>query len=119
MAMSWEAIVSDTKSAREAGLAKVEPKLQGLPAELPRNSTGLAKVVLSQKELEITEDYTISQLLAALRERKLSVEEVTRAYLRRAALAQAAVSAGFTASGRESGLTCNVPDQLFNRSPLG
>ncbi|KAH7312510.1 amidase signature domain-containing protein [Stachybotrys elegans] len=92
MAASWEAAVSDVRAAREASLAKVEPRLQGLPEGLPRNSTGLAKVVLSPRELEITENYTITQLLAALRERKLSVEEVTRAYLRRAALAQAATN---------------------------
>ncbi|KAJ4137882.1 hypothetical protein NW754_001527 [Fusarium falciforme] len=49
-------------------------------------------MVLSSKELEITEQYTVLQLLAALRERKLSVEEVTRAFLRRAALAHAATN---------------------------
>jgi hypothetical protein len=92
MALSWEAVVSETRSAREAGLSKVEPKLLGVPDKLPRNSTGLAKLVLSQRELEITGNYTITRLLAALRQRKLSVEEVTRAFLRRAALAQAAVS---------------------------
>lgn len=91
MSVAWEVRVSEAKTKREAGFAKVEPPLEGIPDQLPLNSLGLPKIVLTEKELKITEDYTITQLLAALRTRKLSAEEVTRAFLRRAALAQAAV----------------------------
>ena len=88
----WTEVVAEVQSAREASLAKVEPKLEGLPAELPLNSQQLPKTVLTAKEIEITEKYSVTELLEVLRSRKISVEEVTRAFLRRAALAQAAVS---------------------------
>jgi amidase len=89
---SWEEQVSWARTKRDASLAKVEPKLQGLPENLPNNSRDLPKLVLTQREIEITENYTAIELLAVLRERKISVEEVTRAFLRRAAVAHAAVS---------------------------
>lgn len=87
----WKTKVASVRAARDASLAKVEPKLDGLPESLPINSTSLPKLVLSAKEREITENYTVKQLLAKLRDRSFSVEEVTRAFLRRAALAHAAV----------------------------
>ena len=88
----WEAKVALARVARDARLARVDPPLKHIPEELPLNSLGLPKTVLTTRELEITENYTVTQLLAALRERKISVEEVTRAFLRRAAVAHAAVS---------------------------
>lgn len=88
----WKTKVASVRASRDASLAKVEPKLDGLPESLPLNSTVLPKTVLTEKEREITENYTVKQLLAKLRERSFSVEEVTRAFLRRATLAHAAVS---------------------------
>ncbi|CAG9983205.1 unnamed protein product [Clonostachys byssicola] len=84
---SFEDKANWARSKRDASVAKVEPKLKGLPAELPLSSQDLPKAVLTSKEIEITENYTITELLSALKERALSVEEVTRAFLRRAALA--------------------------------
>jgi hypothetical protein len=84
--------VAWARAQRDAGLNKVEPKLQGIPDELPKSSQGLPKTVLTAREIEITENYSVTQLLDVLKERKISVEEVTRAFLRRAALAQAAAS---------------------------
>lgn len=88
----WEVKVTQARAARDVRLARVDPPLENVPEELPLNSLGLPKAVLTARELEITETYTATQLLAALRERKISVEEVTRAFLRRAAVAHAAVS---------------------------
>lgn len=88
---SWEEKVARVRAKRDESLAKVEPKLEGVPEELPLNSQGLPKLVLTPREIEITEGYTVIELLAVLRERRISVEEVTRAFLRRAALAHAAV----------------------------
>ena len=88
---SWEEKAAWAQNKRDASLAKVEPKLQGIPDDLPLNSRGLPKSVLTQQELDITENYSVTQLLTILRERKVSVEEVTKAFLRRAALAHAAV----------------------------
>ncbi|CAG9995553.1 unnamed protein product [Clonostachys byssicola] len=84
--------VAWARAQRDDGLNKVEPKLQGVPDELPKSSQGLPKTVLTAREIEITENYSVTQLLDILKERKISVEEVTRAFLRRAALAQAATN---------------------------
>lgn len=87
----WDLKVELERARRLNSLQKVTPQLQGVPSPLPLNSQSLPRVVLTQHEIEITEGYTVTKLLVALRERKLSVEEVTRAFLRRAALAQIAV----------------------------
>ena len=87
----WQDKVSWAQSKRDASLAKVEPQLQGLPSTLALNSQVLPKSVLTAREIEITENYPVTELLALLRQRKISVEEVTRAFLRRAAVAQIAV----------------------------
>lgn len=89
---TWQEKVSWAQDFRQKSLSKVEPRLEGLPAEQPLSSQDLPKLVLTPREIEITEKYTVKELLVILRERKISVEEVTRAFLRRAALAQAAVS---------------------------
>ncbi|KAF7554082.1 hypothetical protein G7Z17_g3180 [Cylindrodendrum hubeiense] len=86
----WEDKVRWARDKRDVSLAKVEPKLQGIPETLPLSSQGLPKAILSAREIEITEKYHITELLLLLRERRISVEEVTRAFLRRAALAQTA-----------------------------
>ncbi|KAF5537193.1 general amidase [Fusarium napiforme] len=87
----WQQKAAEARAHRDASLAKVEPPLKGVPAaqQLPKNSLELVPQVLTPREIEITESYTVTELLQILRERKISVEEVTRAFLRRAALAQA------------------------------
>lgn len=89
---TWQEKCSWAQSRRDEGLAKVSPKLEGLPQEWPLDARVVAKSALTPREIEITENYGVMDLLKALRERKYTVEEVTRAFLRRAALAQAAVS---------------------------
>jgi len=90
---SWEDKAAWARAKRTASLAKVKPKLIGIPEpnDMPQNSRDLPKDVLTPREIELTENYGIKDLLALLRERKVTVEEVTRAFLRRAALAHAAV----------------------------
>lgn len=116
---SWQDKAAWAQAKRSASLAKVSPKLVGVPEwnDLPRNSRGLPGDILTPREIELTEDYTITELLHLLRTRDVSVEEVTRAFLRRAALAHAAV------------WNCTLPDaddcmlmhldQLSYRTPLG
>ncbi|KAJ3498103.1 hypothetical protein NLG97_g1391 [Lecanicillium saksenae] len=84
--------IERAKARREVGLFKVEPKLEGIPEQLPRNTLGLPASVLTAREIELTENYDVIQLLDILKSRKVSVEEVTRAFLRRAAVAQAATN---------------------------
>ena len=71
---------SEAKVDRNTGARCSASELSDLPRD-----------VLTPRELNLTENYGITDLLALLRERKLTVEEVTRAFLRRAALAHAAV----------------------------
>jgi amidase len=95
---SWEDKAAWARTKRTASLAKVKPKLIGIPEPdaMPQNSRDLPRDVLTPREIELTESYGITDLLALLRERKVTVEEVTRAFLRRAALAHAAVWPEFT-----------------------
>jgi len=90
---SWENKAAWARAKRTSSLAKVKPKLIGIPkpADLPQNSRNLPRDILTPRELELTESYGVTELLALLREREATVEEVTRAFLRRAALAHAAV----------------------------
>ncbi|KAF5020295.1 hypothetical protein F66182_7671 [Fusarium sp. NRRL 66182] len=89
---SYQATVSAARHQRNASLAKVEPKLEGIPDQLPLNSQSLPSAVLTLREIEITENYSVTELLGLLRNREIQVEEVTRAFLRRAALAQVATN---------------------------
>lgn len=121
---SWEVKASSAIARRDAGLAKVEPKVEGIPDILPLNSQDLPKGVLTPQEIEITEKYSVTELLKVLRERKISVEEVTRAFLRRAAVAQVAVrvishhaSHSYTTVGNEIILTST--GQLSYRAAMG
>lgn len=88
---TWEDKALQARSHRDESLAKVQPPLQGLPDQLPRNSQSLPSLVLSEREVEITEKYSVTDLLLKLRSKELSAEEVVRAFLRRAAVAQSAV----------------------------
>ena len=92
MAQTWQEKVAPVQKHREASLAKVEPALEGLPKDIPLNVTQVPKGALTAREIELTENYTVHELLAKLRSREIMVEEVTRAFLRRAAIAQACVN---------------------------
>ena len=118
---SWQDKAAWAQAKRSASLAKVSPKLVGVPEwdDLPRNSRGLPKDILTPREIELTEDYTITELLHLLRTRDVSVEEVTRAFLRRAALAHAAVRThSLTLFHVDECMLMNV-DQLSYRATLG
>ncbi|KAH8200883.1 hypothetical protein TruAng_004969 [Truncatella angustata] len=89
---TWQDRVLEAQEFRHQGLGLVQPALSGLPDVLPQNSTSLPVAVLTPRELELTEKYTAVELLERLRSREVSSEEVTRAFLRRAALAQSATN---------------------------
>lgn len=91
MAQTWESLVAGPSAKRDASLAKVEPPLPSLQTEQPLNSQSIPKELLTPREIEITESYTAQELLAKLRAREITSEEVTRAFLRRAAVAQTSV----------------------------
>jgi amidase len=116
---SWKDKAAWAQAKRSASISKVSPKLVGVPEcdHLPQNSLGLPRYILTPREIELTENYTVTELLRILRARDVSVEEVTRAFLRRAALAHAAVRALFL-SHIDAYMLMN-PDQLSYRTPLG
>ncbi|EEP76536.1 conserved hypothetical protein [Uncinocarpus reesii 1704] len=88
----WQQKAQAVRDYRDATLAKVEPPLPEIPEPLPLNSQGLPKQFLSEREYELTQNYDAIALLEMLRTKKVTSEELTRAFLRRAALAQKAVN---------------------------
>jgi amidase len=79
--------IDETRAFRDASISRVEPPLPTLPDPLPKNVTGIACTVLTPEELKIT-SYDVPELLQVLRDKTFSCEAVTKAFLRRAALAQ-------------------------------
>lgn len=90
--MSWQQRVREAQAEREKGLKRVKPEVLQWSNILPQCSLTLPSDVLTSREISLTEDYRVSDLLAKLRSKEISAEEVTRAFLRRAWVAQAAVS---------------------------
>jgi hypothetical protein len=84
-------LISQALETRDSSLARVEPPLENIPEPLPKNVTKIANDVLTVKEIEIT-SLDAPELIKAIREKVYSCEEATRAFLRRAALAQKLVS---------------------------
>lgn len=87
----WEVKAQQARNARHASLAKVEPTLQ-LPDALPTSSQRLPVEYLTPREYDLTTSYTALELLKRLREKTTSAEELTRAFLRRAAIAHHATN---------------------------
>ena len=88
---SWQDKAKSARDYRDATLSKVEPPLGPLPDPLPLSSQDLPKQLLTEREYELTQNYDAIVLLEMLRSKKVTSEELTRAFLRRAALAQYAV----------------------------
>ena len=80
-------LIRHVRQRRDASLSSVKPALPDLPADLPLNVVGLPRELLEPREIEITEK-PAEELVKLLTQGKLSVIEVTKSFLRRAALAQ-------------------------------
>jgi hypothetical protein len=91
----WEELAKSARDFRDQTLSKVDPPFDPLPDPLPLSSQELPKKYLTPREYELTQDYDAIELLEMLRTRKITSEELTRAFLRRAALAQYAVCPQF------------------------
>lgn len=92
MAPTWQELAKKACDVRDASLAKVDPPLGPLPEPLPLNTRDLPKQMLTPREYELTTKYSAIELLKMLHSKELKSEELTRAYLRSAALSQLAVS---------------------------
>jgi amidase len=86
---SWQEVAKDRQRHRDETIAAVKPNIPEI-AGIPLNTLSLARQILTEEEIHITES-TPEELLAELTKGDLSAVEVTNAFLRRAALAQKAV----------------------------
>ncbi|KAK7515221.1 amidase family protein [Phyllosticta citriasiana] len=89
---NWKEKSQSARDYRDASLAKVDPPIAKLPDPLPLSSQELPGKYLTPREYELTHNFDAIELLGMLRRRELSSEELTRAFLRHAALAQYAVN---------------------------
>ncbi|EOD50671.1 putative acetamidase protein [Neofusicoccum parvum UCRNP2] len=87
----WQDVAAELQAHRAATLAAVQPALPSLPSPLPLNPSTLPSQLLTATELHIT-DSLPETLLSALSTGALTSTAVTTAFLRRAALAQAATN---------------------------
>lgn len=87
---TWQQVAAGRQAYRDATIALIEPPIPEV-TDVPLNTIPLAKRILTAEEVEITES-TVEQLVPRLANGSLSAVDVARAFLRRAGLAQKAVS---------------------------
>jgi amidase len=87
---TWQETAKQLQEHRDETIAAIEPKLPALPSELPLNVTGIPKKILTERELELTESPP-EDLITVLAAGYVTSVEITKAFLRRAALAQKVV----------------------------
>lgn len=87
--VSWQAIAQSRQEHRDRTIQAVQPAVPDVPNnnDIPLNVTGIPRQVLSKQVVQITE-LPSEALLADLASNRLSSEEVIRAFLQRAGLAQ-------------------------------
>lgn len=112
---SAQELISQAIALRDGSLARVEPALTGIPEHPPKNVISIAEDVLTPEEIKIT-SYDAPELVKLLRDKKLSSETVTRAFLRRAALAQRLVCHSLSQITRDKSPDLYLP--LNNRSTV-
>lgn len=83
---TWQEVAADRQRHRDETIAAVEPAIPEVPADLPNNVIPLAKEILTNEEIKITESL-VEELVPLLATGKISATTVTKAFLRRAALA--------------------------------
>lgn len=87
---TWQEVAADRQKHRDATIAAIEPNFPQIK-DIPLNTIPSAKQVLTPEEIEITESL-VEELVVKLAKGSVSATEVIKAFLRRAALAQQAVS---------------------------
>lgn len=83
---TWQEVATDRQRYRDETIAAIEPALPDILSP-PLNVTPIAKDVLTEEELRITES-KVEELAPQLAKGYLSAVTVVKAFLRRAALAQ-------------------------------
>ncbi|KAM0145531.1 hypothetical protein ACHAQE_011219 [Botrytis cinerea] len=87
----WQDIASEVQKHRDTTIAKVDPAIVEITEKLPHRVISLPRKYLNPEEITITEN-PIEELLASLATGRLSSLAVTKAFLRRAAIAQKLVN---------------------------
>ncbi|KAJ0362115.1 hypothetical protein COL154_006425 [Colletotrichum chrysophilum] len=94
--MEWEVIASRHREKQQASIPQEwvlsDQKLQELRGAGTPKEGQLNALDVARNELEITESYSAKELLGKIHAGKLTSEEVTVAFCKRAALAQQLVS---------------------------
>jgi amidase len=86
---TWEEVATDRQKHRDATISALDPPLPEIK-DVPLNTIPLAKQVLTAEEIKITETL-VEDLVVQLAKGEISCVTVTKAFLRRAGLAQKAV----------------------------
>ena len=89
----WQEVAKEAQERRDASIARLDPPVPEVPAELPSNVSLLPAELLSREENRVTETLP-EDLVASLASGRLKCVEVTTAFLRRAGLAQKLVNTG-------------------------
>ena len=114
---SWQDVARIAQQQRDDSIARVDPPVPEVPAELPLDVSVLPKELLSSEEVEITQT-AAEDLVASIASGKLSSVTVTEAFLRRAGLAQKLVCAHQLAKHtRHSADRALTKGQLRHRAP--
>lgn len=85
--MDWQQVAQKAQKHRDNTIARLQPAVPDVPSELPLNVTPIPRVLLSPKEVKITE-CSAEELITSIGAGRLTSSEVTNAFLRRAGLAQ-------------------------------
>jgi len=89
---SWQDIAKEAQDHRDASISRVEPAVPLVPKDLPLDRTDVPKYLLTTEEVTVTQTAP-EDLVDSLASGKLTSTVVTKAFLRRAGLAQALVRA--------------------------
>lgn len=84
---TWDEIATEAQTHRDASIDRVWPSLPRLPLQLSKNVTGIPDTLLDESEKEITH-VPPEALVAMLAKGEVTATTVTKAFLRRAAIAQ-------------------------------
>jgi amidase len=93
----WQDILREVQYNRDASIIRVQPSIPENSNNLPTNVLDIPSQVLNHEEIQITQ-IPPEDLLSRLATGELTATVVTRAFLRRAALAQKLVSPSFLVS---------------------
>lgn len=114
--MSWQDRVEAAQVKRSKSVNQVDPPLTLWPSNLPQSSLRLPHDFLTPREISLTEEFSAIELLVKLRKREVQAEEVTRAFLRRAAIAHHGVRLD---ARYKRGPSLTLADKLLDRIDVG